>query len=131
MGAFGIIDVARTGVSAANTWMGAISHNLANANTRTRTDEQPFQAHRVVFQAESDQGGTAVTGVLRDPRGARIVFDPEDPLADENGLVQLAGVDVATEMSDMILASRHYQMNLRVVTAAEEAYEAALRIGRS
>ena len=53
-----------------------------------------------------------------------------DPLADENGLVQLSQVDVATEMTDLIVASRHYQMNLRVVTAAEEAYEAALQIGR-
>lgn len=130
MGAFGIIDVARSGVSAANTWLGAISHNLANANTTTRTDQEPFRAQRVLFRAETEQGGTRVTEVLSDKGEASLAFDPSHPLADENGLVQLAQVDVATEMTDMIIASRHYQMNLRVVSAAEEAYKAALQIGR-
>lgn len=131
MGAFGIIDVAKTGVTAANTWMGSISHNLANANTRTRVGEEPFRAHKVVMQADADGHGTAVTDVVTDPREAQVAFDPFDPLADENGLVQMPMVDVATEMSDMIVASRHYQMNLRVVSAAEEAYQAALEIGRA
>lgn len=130
MGAFGIIDVAKSGVSAANTWMGAISHNLANANTRTRVGDEPFRAHHVYFQAEAEGRGTSVTGTVVDPRDPQLAFDPFDPLADENGLVQLPMVDVAGEMSDMIVASRHYQMNLRVVSAAEEAYQAALEIGR-
>ena len=130
MGAFGIIDVARSGVTAANTWLGAISHNLANANTRTATGEEPFRAHRVVLQAQAEGGGTSVARVVTSDTPAPLAFDPNDPLADENGLVQLSQVDVATEMTDLIVASRHYQMNLRVVTAAEDAYEAALQIGR-
>ncbi|MDG2112280.1 MAG: flagellar basal body rod protein FlgC [Actinomycetota bacterium] len=130
MGAFGIIDVARSGVSAANTWLGAISHNLANANTATSTDQEPFRAQRVVFRAQAEQGGTRVSEVVRNEGETRLAFDPDHPLANENGIVQLAQVDVATEMTDMIVASRHYQMNLRVVSAAEEAYKAALQIGR-
>ena len=51
-------------------------------------------------------------------------------LADEDGMVQGPLVDTAGQMSDLILASRHYQMNLQVVGAAEEAYRSALGIGR-
>ncbi len=130
MGAFGVIGIARSGVSAANSWMNAISHNLANVNTRTRVGEEPFRAQRVVLQAEQGGEGAVVAGVVRDGRPAKLAFDPDDPLADENGLVQLSGVDMATEMADMIIATRHYQVNLRVVTAAEESYKAALQIGR-
>ena len=130
MGAFGIIDVARTGASAANTWLGAISHNLANANTITRVGEEPFRAQRIMLQAQSDQQGTLVTDIVSDQREAQLTFDPSHPLADENGIVQLANVDVSTEMAELIVATRHYQMNLRVVSAAEEAYQAALEIGR-
>ena len=130
MGAFGIIDVAKTGVSAANSWMGAISHNLANANTRTRVGEEPFRAQKILLEADGNERGARVAGFVRDQRQAQLVFDPARPRADENGLVQLANVDIATEMSELIVASRHYQMNLRVVSSAEEAYQAALEIGR-
>jgi flagellar basal-body rod protein FlgC len=39
-------------------------------------------------------------------------------------------VDLASEMTDMILATRSYQANLRVLQAARERYEAAMQIGR-
>lgn len=131
LGAFGTIDVARTGATAANRWMGAIAHNMANVNTLTRTDEEPFRGQHILLEAARDGGGTIVTEVVRDPRDPGLMFDPSHPLADENGLVQLAQVDVAGEMSDLIVATRHYQLNLRVVSAAEEAYQAALSIGRA
>lgn len=130
MGAFGTFDVARSGVSIANQWLGVISHNLANMNTMTRTDEEPFRAQHLVLQEAPDSAGTIVSGVVRDEREPGYIFDPDHPLADDDGLVQMAQVDVASEMADMIVASRHYQMNLRVVSAAEEAYKMALEIGR-
>ena len=46
-------------------------------------------------------------------------------------MVQSALVDTAGTMSDLIIASRHYQMNLQVVKTAEESSQAALQIGRS
>jgi flagellar basal body rod protein FlgC len=39
-------------------------------------------------------------------------------------------IDLAGQMADMVVASRHYQVTLRVVSAAQEAYEAVLSIGR-
>ena len=50
MGAFGTFDIARSGVSIANQWLGTISHNLANMNTMTRTDEEPFRAQHLMLQ---------------------------------------------------------------------------------
>ena len=39
-------------------------------------------------------------------------------------------VEMAGQMSDLIVAQRGYQMNIQVIRAGEEAYQAALRIGR-
>jgi flagellar basal-body rod protein FlgC len=39
-------------------------------------------------------------------------------------------VDLAAQMSDLILATRAYQANLSVIKSGREAYESALKIGR-
>ena len=71
-------------------------------------------------------------------RSGRCSFTPRKPstrparapLADEEGYVVRAVVDVAAQMSDLIVAQRSYQMNLQVIRSGEEAYQSALRIGR-
>ena len=39
-------------------------------------------------------------------------------------------VDLSTEMTNMLVASRLYQANLSVMSSAREAYQAALSIGK-
>jgi flagellar basal-body rod protein FlgC len=58
------------------------------------------------------------------------VYDPDHPLASEEGYVVRPVVEMAGQMSDLIVAQRGYQMNIQVIRAGEEAYQAALRIGR-
>lgn len=134
MGAFHTIDIAATGADVSQTWLDAIAHNLANVNTVRGTDEEPFRAMLVhAEEALDDSGrgaGTRVREILRSDGDPMWVYDPEHPLADEEGYVVRAVVDVAAQMSDLIVAQRSYQMNLQVIRTGEEAYQAALRIGR-
>ena len=134
-GLFGAIENARSGVSVAAAWLDMLGHNIANVNTVSRTDEEPFRAKFLVVSEELDNAGrgsgVALNGLSESPAIAQLVFDPDHPLADENGLVQRAVVDLAGQMSDLVIASRQYQVNLRVISAAEEAYKAALKIGRT
>jgi flagellar basal-body rod protein FlgC len=39
-------------------------------------------------------------------------------------------VDMAAQMTDLMLANRTYQLNLKTVETAQQAYQAALRIGQ-
>ncbi len=59
-----------------------------------------------------------------------VVYDPSNPLADGSGYVTRPVVDMASEMTNMLVASRLYQANLSVMTSAREAYQAALSIGK-
>ena len=132
-GPFAAMHNGASGVSVAQRWIDTLSHNIANVSTYTSTDEEPFRARFVVVEEHgsgADPRGVRLRNVVRAEGEAPIVFDPEHPLADEDGIVQGPLVDLSGQMTDLIIASRHFQANTRVITAAREAYESALTIGR-
>ncbi|MDJ0954318.1 MAG: flagellar basal body rod protein FlgC [Acidimicrobiia bacterium] len=134
MGAFDAIDIAQTGADVSQLWLEAIAHNIANVNTIRSADEEPFRALLVHAEEELNGAGvgegTRAVQILRTDAEPVWVFDPEHPLASEEGYVVRPAVDLAKEMADMIAAQRSYQMNLQVIKTNEETYQAALRIGR-
>jgi flagellar basal-body rod protein FlgC len=67
---------------------------------------------------------------LGDAEG-RLVYSPEHPLADAEGYVRFPDIDLAEQMSNLIMAQRGYQANAAVVDRAKESYQAALQIGRN
>lgn len=126
---FGAIGVAGTGMAVTRKWMDAVSDNLANASTVTSTAEEAFRTRYVVAQ-EMAGGGVQVAGVALGDAEGRLVHDPDHPLADADGYVRHPDVDMASQMTQLIMAQRGYQANAAVVTRATESYQAALQIGR-
>src|SRR3954470_13578764 len=103
MGMFGALDAASSGASVANTWLDAISDNIANINTVRPAGEEPFRARLVVAQAvEGNDGvgaGTRV-GAIEERKGEpEQVFDPDNPLADAQGYITRPMVDLSEEMA--------------------------------
>jgi flagellar basal-body rod protein FlgC len=60
-----------------------------------------------------------------------VVYEPTNPLADEDGYVRYPDIDMASQMTQLIMAQRGYQANAAVVDRAKSSYEAALQIGRT
>jgi len=127
---FGAIGMAGTGMTVTRKWMDAISDNLANASTVTATSEEAFRTRYVVAQEMAD-GGVQVAGVALGAAEGRLVHEPGHPLADADGYVRYPDVDMASQMTQLIMAQRGYQANAAVVSRATESYQAALQIGRS
>ncbi|MGN8245021.1 flagellar basal body rod protein FlgC [Cellulomonas soli] len=129
---FGAIGIASTGLTVHRKWLDAVSDNLANANTATRTSEDAFQQRYVVAQEMAgDTGGVQVKEVLLGSAEGRLVYEPANPLADEDGYVKYPDLDMSSQMTQLIMAQRGYQANAAVVDRAKETYQAALQIGRS
>ena len=130
---FGAIGIAGTGVTVYRKWLDAVSDNIANMNDAKPTSGSAFQARYVIAQAVhygQGDGGVEVGGAaLGDPNG-RLVYEPTNPIADENGYVRYPDIDLGSQMSQMIMAQRGYEANLSVVDRAKDAYEAALNIGK-
>ena len=129
---FGAIGIASTGLTVHRKWLDAVSDNLANVSTVRPTSEAAFQQKYVVAQEiTSGDGGVQVAGVLEGSAEGRLVYEPTNPLADEEGYVRYPDIDMSSQMTQLIMAQRGYQANAAVVDRAKETYQAALQIGRN
>ncbi|ROS25787.1 flagellar basal body rod protein FlgC [Cellulomonas sp. PhB150] len=132
MGIFGAIGIAQSGLTVHRTWLDAVSDNLANLSTVRPTSEDAFRARYVVAQeTPGAEGGVQVAGVAFGDAAGRLVYEPDNPLADETGYVRYPDIDMSSQMAQLIMAQRGYQANAAVVDRAKETYQAALQIGRS
>ncbi|WP_163541801.1 flagellar basal body rod protein FlgC [Occultella kanbiaonis] len=127
---FDAIGVAGTGLTVHRKWLDAISDNIANVNTVTSTDGEAFRARYVLANAGED-GGVYVQGAAYGDAEGRLVHEPDHPLADADGYVRYPDIDMAAQMSQLILAQRGYQASAAVVDRAKDTYTAALQIGRN
>jgi flagellar basal-body rod protein FlgC len=129
MAAFEMLRIANTSLGMHQTWLDALAHNIANVNTVRSTDEGAFQAQMVIARSRQD-GGVDVGGIaVSDPEG-RLEYAPDHPLADEDGYVRAPEMDMASQMSQLVMAQRGYQASVGVTKNAQDTYNSALQIGR-
>ena len=130
---FESLNISGSGMSVHQTWMDAISDNIANINTVKPTNENAFQARYVVAQAEENGGvgaGVGVAGVELGSAKGIVTYDPTNPLADSNGMVRRPDVDLGDQMTQMVMAQRGYQANIANLDRVRSAYQAAIQMGR-
>jgi len=134
-GPFSALGTSASGISVMKTWVDALADNIANVNTAKRTSESAFQARYVVAQSVGGQGGAIGQGV----RVARVelgnsdgtlIYDPNHPLADKDGLVRMPDENMVDQMTHLIVAQRAYQANVTVFERARDTYLRALEIGK-
>ena len=133
MSTFDVLRISGSGLYANRKWMDAVSDNLANINTATSTDQAAFQERMIVVQAAdygSGQGGVQVAGAQFGSAEGRLVYEPENALADADGYVRYPDIDMGDQMTKLIQAQRSYQANLSSIDRATDAYRAALQLGK-
>jgi len=129
MGAFDVLRIAGSAMGMHQTWLDTLANNIANVNTITSTDRSAFQAQMLIVRAVPG-GGVEVAGIAEsDPEG-RLVSDPDNPLADEDGYVRAPDMDLASQMTQLVMAQRGFQASVQVTKDAQETYSSALQIGR-
>lgn len=128
-----VFNIAGSALSAQSIRLNAVASNLANADSIAGPDGQPYRARQVVFAAKPVEGaavGVRVTGVVEDLAPPRIVYDPKNPAANEQGFVAMPNVNVVEEMVNMISASRAYQSNVEVMNTARTLMQKTLALGQ-
>jgi len=148
MGVFDSFNINASGLTAQRYRMDVISENVANANTTRTEDGTPYKRKIVTF--EEKNGGTPnfstvfgrctdryrskgvkVSGTYEDSSEGSMVYDPSHPDADENGYVTYPNVNIITEMTNLIDASRSYEANATAFDASKKIAQQGLTMGNS
>lgn len=149
MSVFDTMRVSMTGLSAQRLRMDVIASNVANIETTRTPEGGPYLRRQVIFRSQAGTGvqpasfrsalvnagasvgqGVAVTNIATNADAVREVYDPDHPDADANGMVAYPDIDVVTEMTDMLSATRAYEANVTVLNATKSMALRALQIGR-
>ena len=138
MSLFRVFDVAGSAMSAQAVRLNTTASNLANANSVSSSAGETYKARYPVFQAQLDQANAAqndavgvnVAGIVESDAPSVNEFNPNHPLADENGYVYHPNVNVMEEMANMISASRSYQTNVQIADSAKQMLNKTLTLGQ-
>jgi len=129
-----IFDISGSALRAQSQRLNVSASNLANADSVTGPDGQPYVAKQVIFKAEptntSGIGGVKVSGIIDDPTPFKRVYQPENPLADDKGYVKIPNVNVVAETVNSISASRSYQANVEVLNTVKSLMLKTLTLGQ-
>jgi flagellar basal-body rod protein FlgC len=129
-----VFDIASSALSAQSQRLNVVASNLANADSAVSSSGTPYKGRQVVFTAMptalgAQNMGVRVAAVVDDPSPPRLVYDPKHPLADAKGYVTMPNINVVEEMTNMISASRAYQINLDMMNTAKNLALKTLALG--
>jgi len=129
-----ISQIAGSAMAAQTVRMNTIASNLANANAVATTEAEAYRARKPVFAAMLGGEGVAkvqVLDVVQSSEPLRRMHEPDNPLADADGMVYYANVNEVAEMADMMAASRAFETNVEVMGRIKSMQASLIRMGES
>ena len=130
-------DIAGRAMAAQMVRLNTISSNLANAGATTGDPETVYKPLKPEFKTQYSESvkkngisTVNVSKVVELQKEPFKIFDPNHPLADGDGYIYKAPINVEEEMVDMMDASRQYQNNIEVVTTLKALTLKTINIGK-
>lgn len=143
-----IFDIAGSGMNAQSLRLNTTASNLANAQSASSSTDQVYRNRQPVFAAIQQQAmnggnmnaafnggneagaGVQVLGIVESDAPLQRRYEPTHPQADEEGYVFYPNVNPVEEMTNMISASRSFQMNVEVMNSAKQMVQRVLTLGQ-
>lgn len=143
-----IFDIAGTGMNAQSLRLNTTASNLANAQSASSSVNEVYRSRQPVFAAIQEQAmnsalggqysqneidanaGVKVLGIVESDAPLQRRYEPGHPKADADGYVFYPNVNPVEEMSNMISASRSFQMNVEVMNSAKQMVQRVLTLGQ-
>ncbi len=140
MSLFDVFQISGSGLSSQSIRLNVTASNLANAETVSSSTEKTYRARQPVFAtllSEFSNGtskqagvGVQVMGIVEDQSELRTRYEPEHPMANEDGYIFLPNVNTVEEMANLMSASRSYQNNVEAINTSKQLLMATLRLGQ-
>ena len=132
-----IFDIAGRAMAAQMVRLNTISSNLANAGATTGDPETVYKPLKPEFKTQYSESvkkngisTVNVSKVVELQKEPFKIYEPNHPLADGEGYIYKAPINVEEEMVDMMDASRQYQNNIEVVTTLKALTLKTINLGK-
>ncbi|MGH1486203.1 MAG: flagellar basal body rod protein FlgC [Cellvibrionaceae bacterium] len=138
-----IFTIAGSGMNAQSVRLNTTASNLANADAASSSIDETYRGRHPVFAALNNDAlqfdaknrdanvGVEVLGIVESDAPLQPRYEPNNPLADQEGYVYYPNVNVVEEMTNMISASRSFQMNVEVMNSAKQMMQRVLTLGQN
>ena len=124
-----IMSISSAAMDAQTARINLAASNVANADTVDSSPEKAFKAKRAVFKTVLEEqvylgsnlvkGGVQVSGIKEDNTANPQRYEPNHPLANDEGFVFASNVNVMTEMVDMKAATRSFESAVEASNTAK------------
>ncbi len=137
MSLYNIFEISGSAMSAQTVRLNTTASNIANADSVASSDGEVYKARHPVFSTilnqqtgQGNSGGVRVAGIIESQAEAIARYQPENPMADEEGYVYAPNISLVEEMANMISASRSYQSNVQVANMTKSLLTKTLSLGQ-
>ncbi len=137
MSLLGNFNIAGSALAAQSIRLNTVASNLANAETVSSTAEGTYRARQPQFETifsdsmqNKESMGVRVRKVLESNATPLKQYQPEHPMANDEGYIYLPSVNAIEEMANMISASRSYQSNVEVMNTSKQLLMRTLSLGQ-
>ncbi|MFT5720205.1 MAG: flagellar basal-body rod protein FlgC [Motiliproteus sp.] len=143
-----IFNIAGSGMTAQSIRLNTVASNIANAESVSSSMDTTYRARQPLFAMMQEQVmagmpgagsavtgagagvGVQVTGIVESDAPLRKQFEPNHPMANDEGYVFYPNVNVVEEMTNMISASRSFQTNADLMGTAKDMMKRVLQLGQ-
>ena len=135
-----VFSIAGSGMNAQSLRLNTTASNLANADAAASSIDETYRGRHPVFASLKDtlsmdsngnaSVGVGVLGIVESDAPLQPRYEPGHPLSNEEGYVFYPNVKVVEEMTNMISASRSFQINVEVMNSAKQMMQRALTLGK-
>lgn len=140
-----IFGIAGSGLNAQSLRLNTTASNMANAQSAASSTDEVYRARHPVFttalnqargglmpisMTEEAHAGVQVLGIVESDAPLQQRYEPNHPLANEEGYVFYPNVNVVEEMTNMISATRSFQTNVEVMNSAKQMMQRVLTMGQ-
>lgn len=136
MSLFNILDISATGMHVQTIRLNTVASNLANADSISSNADETYRAKKPVFQTILDDatgepvGGVRIKEIVESQAPLKMEYNPNHPMANEQGYIFRPNVNVVEEMADMLSASRTYQTNVEVMNTSKQLLLRTIQLGK-
>lgn len=144
-----VLNIAGTGMAAQSIRLNTTASNIANADSASSSVDETYRARKPWFSVLEKEAnaksrdlngmmdtnaamgaGVRVDGIVEKDAPLQARFQPDHPMANDDGYVYYPNVNVIEEMTDMMSSSRSYQMNVEVLKTAKQMLQRTLTLGQ-